>query len=147
MDIGRQFKKKAVVFDLDGTLADPNKRNEKMHKMRHEGLAKDLEDAPDIDKNVDKLNKARKKGDEVVIVTARSASYRPETTEWLRENNIKADKVFMRPVHDTTEADKDVKSSIINSKVLPKYKIKKAFDDKSKNVKMMKKYGIKAKKV
>jgi len=143
--VGRQFKK-ASVFDLDGTLADV-KDLEGHHKHRHEGFAQIAKDAPEIKKNVKKLHKEEKKGRKVVILTARSDSYRPETEDWLKEHDIKPDELVMRPTHDTAQKDKVVKQNLLNSKVLPKYKVKDAFDDKQKNVKMLKKFGIKAKKV
>jgi FMN phosphatase YigB (HAD superfamily) len=138
-------KKKAVVFDLDGTLVDVMKY-EKHHKTRHESFAKEAEEAPDIKKNVKKFKKDAKKED-VVILTARSAGYKKETKDWLNKHDIKPDKLVMRPKSDTKTSDADVKTRLLDEKISPQFKVKKAYDDKSKNVKMFKKHGIKAKKV
>jgi uncharacterized HAD superfamily protein len=147
MDKGSQFKKKkAVVFDLDGTLAQKFDESDK-HKKRFEEWAKKAEAAPQIKKNVKKFKKDEKKGDKMIVLTARNDAYRPETEDWLKKNHIKADDLLMRPKHDTEGSDANTKSDILESQVLPKYKVKKAYDDKGKNVKMFRKHGIKAKKV
>lgn len=120
--------KKAVVFDFDGTLA-------KDHKAH----------APEIKKNVKKLHKEQKKHD-VVILSARSDKDRGEVEDWLKEHDIKPDELVMRPKGDT-ESDPDVKKKLLKEDVSRQFKVKKAYDDKKKNVKMYKKQGIKAKKV
>jgi len=43
--------------------------------------------------------------------------------------------------------DKKVKKHILEEQVLPHFEVKKAYDDKKKNVKMYRKEGIDAKKV
>jgi hypothetical protein len=46
-----------------------------------------------------------------------------------------------------TEPDYREKAHVLNDKISKQFKVTKAYDDKSKNVKMFKKHGIKAKKV
>lgn len=93
---------------------------------------------------LDKLLKAKKKGDEVVILTARSAHYRSDTVRWLTENGVPYDSLVMRPTDDTRK-DKVVKRDLLENHVLPHYAPTKAYDDKAKNRKMFEKHGIKAK--
>lgn len=138
-------KKKAVVFDLDNTLVDI-KDEEAHHKSRHESFAQEAERAPEIKKNVDKFKKDAKK-ENVVILTARSDAYRPETEDWLKEHDVKPDKLVMRPKDDTISSDSKLKHRLLDKDISPQFKVKKAYDDKSKNVKMFEKHGIKAKKV
>ena len=138
-------KKKAVVFDLDNTLVDL-KDEEKHHKSRHEAFAKEAEEAPEIKKNVKKFKKDAKK-ENVVILTARSEHYRPETEDWLGKHGLKPNKLVMRPGSDSTTPDATLKHKLLDKDISPQFKVKKAYDDKEKNVKMFKKHGIKAKKV
>lgn len=138
-------KHKAVVFDLDGTLANV-KKYKKHHKHRHEGFAKEAEEAPVIHKNMKKLKKAEKKGEDVVIMTARSASYRKETDDWLKKHDVHAASVHMRPRGDVKEKDKNVKKREFEKEIAPKYNVKKAYDDKNKNRKMFRHEGVKAEK-
>ena len=133
-----------MVFDLDGTIAE-TMQYEKHHKVRHEGFAKE---ALTVDPNTDmvkKMREARDAGENVVILTARSAHYRPETQTWLRKNNVPYDALLMRPT-DNTEKDKKVKREIMEEDILPKFNVDKAYDDRKKNRKMFEKLGIDAKK-
>lgn len=137
-------RNKTVVFDLDGTIAE-TMQYEKHHKVRHEGFAKE---ALTVDPNTDmvkKMREARDAGENVVILTARSAHYRPETQTWLRKNNVPYDALLMRPT-DNTEKDKKVKREIMEEDILPKFNVDKAYDDRKKNRKMFEKLGIDAKK-
>lgn len=138
-------KKKAVIFDLDNTLADI-KDEEAHHKKRHESFAKEAENAPEIKKNVKKLHKEQKKND-IVILTARSAHYEPETKDWLKKHDINPDRLVMRPADDTKDSDKKVKKKLLKKDVSRQFNVKKAYDDKEKNIKMFEKQGIKGKKV
>lgn len=139
-------KEKAVIFDLDGTLADPHKHKQK-HKKRDKDWAEEARTAPAIRKNVKKLRKQEAKGEDIIIMTARSEHYKPETKEWLKHHDIKPKELIMRPKGTTSVPDKKVKKDLLEKKILPKYKVKKAYDDRSKNIKMFKKHDIKAKKV
>ena len=141
---GRKSKK-AVVFDLDGTIADTEDPNAN-HKTNHDGFRNHARNASTFPEMVDKVRKAKEKGMDVVILTARSAHYRKDTKEWLNEHNIPYDALYMRPVDDDRK-DKVVKRSLLKKEILPDFNVKKAFDDKKKNVKMFRKQGIKAEQV
>ena len=137
--------KKAVIFDLDGTLAnteDPNAQ----HKEDHQDFRNRARSATTFPEIVGKVHEAKEKGMDVVILTARSAHYRKDTKEWLNEHGIPYDALLMRPIDDDRK-DKKVKKSLLKEEVLPNFEVKKAYDDKKKNVKMFRKEGIKAKQV
>ena len=135
-------KHKAEVFDLDGTLAD-TKKYEKHHKHRHEDFAKEALSSPTIDKNVDKLKKAQKKGKDVVILTARSGHYEKETRQWLEKHHIHPKELVMRPKEDSKTPDQIIKDRLFRKDVKPKFNVTAAYDDKNKNVKMFKREGVK----
>ena len=137
--------KKAIIFDLDGTLADTTDPNAH-HKENHEGFRAHARGADAIPEMVEKVRKAKKDGRDIVILTARSAHYRTDTKAWLHEHGIPNDALYMRPVGDDRK-DKVVKRDLLVGDVLPNYKVKKAYDDKGKNVKMFRSEGIDAKKV
>ena len=120
--------KKAVVFDFDNTLAKNHSAN-----------------APAIKKNVKKLRKEEKKHD-IVVLTARSDKDRGEVSNWLDKHDIHPDELAMRP-KGNKESDEDVKKDLLKKDVSRQFKVKKAYDDEKKNVKMYKKQGIKAKQV
>lgn len=137
--------KKAVIFDLDGTLANTNDPKGH-HKIDHEGFRQHINGADAKEDVVAKLRKAKDKGRDVVILTARSAHYRTDTKTWLHKKGIPYDSLVMRPIDDRRK-DKVVKEDLLKEDVLPNFEVKKAFDDKVKNVKMFKKEGIDAKRV
>jgi uncharacterized HAD superfamily protein len=132
-----------VVFDLDGTIAD-NMKYEKHHKHRNEDFAKEALNVGVNEDILKKMEKAKAAGKNVVIMTARSAHYRPETKVWLQKNHIPHDALVMRPT-DNKDKDKEVKRNLLEEDILPKFDVDKAYDDKKKNRKMFEKLGIDAK--
>lgn len=138
----------AILFDLDGTLAE-TMTYEKHHKAKNGKNPDFAKEALNVDtrpKLVDKVRKAKEDGENIVILTARSAHYRSETKKWLHENHIPYDALIMRPT-DNKDKDKKVKKELLEEDILPKFDIKKAYDDRQKNVKMFEKLGIDAKHV
>lgn len=142
---GKKSHRKAILFDLDGTIADTTDIYAQ-HKIDHPDFLKKVQDAQPIHDIVAKMKKAKDKGRDVVIMTARSAHYRKETKEWLNKNEIPYDALYMRHMGDERK-DKKVKKELLKEEVLPNFEVKKAYDDKAKNVRMFRKEGIKAKKV
>lgn len=139
-------RSKTVVFDLDGTIAD-TMSYEKHHKGKQGKNADFAKEALEVGVNqniVDKMHKAREKGNNVVILTARSAHYREETKKWLHKNGIPHDALVMRPT-DNSKKDQVVKRELLEENILPKFDVKKAYDDRKKNRKMFDKLGIDAK--
>jgi len=137
--------KKAVIFDLDGTLADIDDY-EALHKVNSNEFRLVARNAESYPQMVAKAVEAHRDGRDVIVLTARSAHYRDDTKKWLHKHGIPYDQLFMRPI-DNDEKDKKVKKQILQDEVLPHFDVKKAYDDKKKNVKMFKKQGIKAEKV
>jgi hypothetical protein len=133
-------RKDTVVFDLDGTLAMTNDPKAH-HKIKHPKFAREAANAEVNDSMREKIKKARDKGENVVILTARSAHYRDITKKWLAQNEVPYDALVMRPTDNIT-SDKKVKRELLEEDILPKFDVKKAYDDKKKNVKMFDKLGI-----
>lgn len=142
---GKKGHKKAVIFDLDGTIAD-TKDVASLHKIEHPSFLEEVKDADPFPNMVSKVKEAKQKGRDVVILTARSAHYRKETKEWLAKHDVPYDALIMRPTDDLRK-DKVVKKALLKEDVLPNYDVKKAYDDRKKNVKMFRKEGIDAKRV
>jgi histidinol phosphatase-like enzyme len=142
---GKKSHKKAILFDLDGTIADTEDAYA-LHKIDHPTFLQEVKDAEPFPNIVAKVKEAKDKGRDVVIMTARSAHYRKETKEWLSKHDIPYDALYMRHAGDERK-DKKVKKELLEQEVLPNFNIKKAYDDKKKNVKMFRKEGINAKRV
>ena len=119
-------KKNAVIFDFNDTL-----RDKKSGKPNKHVLKKALKD---------------EKEKEVIVLSGESSSKKAGTENWLKDHGLGEAELYVRPEHNT-EPDYREKAHILNEKLSKQFKIKKAYDDKSKNVKMFKKHGIKAKKI
>lgn len=140
---GKTKRHKAVIFDLDGTLADTNDPEAK-HKKKDDGFRAMARTAAPNEDMVEKAKKAKQRGEDIVVLTARSAHYRSDTVRWLNENGVPYDSLIMRPTDDDRK-DKVVKQDLLREDVLPHFDPVKAFDDKKKNRKMYEKNGINAK--
>jgi phosphoglycolate phosphatase-like HAD superfamily hydrolase len=140
-----KHSKKAIIFDLDGTLAD-TKDYEALHKIDSDEFRKVAKNADDYPHIVALAKEAHQQGRDVIILTARSAHYRTDTKEWLHRQGVHFDQLYMRPIGNDKN-DKKVKKKILQDQILPNFEVKKAYDDKKKNVKMFRKEGIDAKKV
>ena len=119
-------KKNAVIFDFNNTLKDNSsgKPNKKI-------LKKALKD---------------EKKEQVIVLSGESESKKAGTENWLKKHGLDKAELHVRPEHNT-EPDYREKAHVLNEQLSKQFKVKKAYDDKSKNVKMFKKHGIKAKKV
>ena len=119
------MKSDAVVFDLNNTL------RKKSGKPRKDLLEKAQKDS---------------KKESVIIMSGERAEDRPEAENWLKKHDVDYAKLEMRPEGDSEHDDK-VKAKLLDKDVSRQFKVKKAYDDKSENVKMFKDHGIKAKRV
>jgi hypothetical protein len=113
-------KPKAVIYDINKTLTKKD-------------VAK-------------QARKDSKKGKKILVVTSRPSEQRKSAEKFLKDNNIPADKLLMRP-KGNNKKDSKVKKEIYEKDIKGKYKVKKAYDDKGSNVKMFRKEGLKAKNI
>jgi phosphoglycolate phosphatase-like HAD superfamily hydrolase len=143
--------KKAVLFDLDGTLAN------NMHR-RH--LAPDASITGFVERNsawnyfyalmdndtpimhmVHLLDMYRQAGLHIIIVTARSSDYLTPTIEWLERHEIQYNSIFTRASKDH-RPDYIVKKSLLDIIKASGYDPVIAFDDRDSVVKMWRENGI-----
>ncbi|MDE1868079.1 MAG: hypothetical protein KGI08_10285 [Thaumarchaeota archaeon] len=114
------MKPKAIIVDLDGTLANLRGRNpydgtEIDKDLVNNLLAKVLEWF--LDRDV-----------KLIIATGRIETYRLETEKWLHDHEINYDVLLMRPADDIRSAV-ELKEDWLLHKMLPLYEIVLAFDD------------------
>lgn len=141
------MKPKAVIFDLDGCLADvtdyrhyvvkshPKFQGKKnFHAFHTESI-----DAPRIE-NICHLAEALSKDNAILIVTARKIKWMFETMEWLSNNGIPYLELYMRPDDDGRKAD-EVKLDTLNN-IMNRYDVILAVDDSPYNVQMFTDNGI-----
>jgi len=118
-------KKKAVIFEFNGTLA--KKSGKPVKRM----VKKALKD---------------EKKEHVIILTGEDRSKVPATKKWLKKEGLGKTELDVRPEHNN-ESDYREKAHMLDAHISKQFKVKKAYDDKRANVKMFKEHGIDAKKV
>ncbi len=134
---------KAILVDIDGTLADVNHRvhhvqaQTKDWKAFNEGMVHD-------ELNLwcrDLILAMKDKGYKTVFITGRGESYRTETLEWMKKHKIEVDELFMRPKSDRRE-DSDVKKEIYVDQIKDKYEVLFVVEDRASVVKMWREIGL-----
>lgn len=132
--------KKAIIVDIDGTLADVE------HRVHHvQAKAKNwraFNDAMDMDElNIwcAKLIDAMKaQSFDILFVTGRDEDYRDKTETWLKIYNINYDKLFMRASIDF-RPDHEVKKEIYLKEIKQKWEVVFVVDDRLSVVEMWRK--------
>lgn len=132
----------AVIFDVDGTLAD-------VTSIRHHVLQrrKDFDAFHSLSVNVpphaDVVSLAhdvQAAGHAVVVVTARSTQRRNHTAFWLALNNVPSDAMFMRK-HGDHRKDTFVKADIL-ARIRERYEVVHAVDDNPAIIALWESEGI-----
>jgi phosphoglycolate phosphatase-like HAD superfamily hydrolase len=140
-------KRRAWIFDIDGTLAQTDHR---MHHIRPvEGQKKNWgkffaeakKDEPF--EHVLRINSfvAAREDDRIILLTARPENLRADTQVWLEEHGIAFDDLFMRPVNER-KPDYEVKRDIYRNYLKEKYQVVAAFEDRLQVAKMWREEGV-----
>lgn len=143
---------KCIIFDLDGTICrvDPA-RLAFLHKEPadwqsfHDGLVNDTANEPVawLAKTLFAASIGASGPDEfsVILVTARHEPYRQKTENWLRENHIKYDRLYMREDRDT-RPDHIVKIELLSQVIDDGYVPFLVVDDRPEVVEAWRSYGL-----
>ncbi|MFH9606818.1 AAA family ATPase [Streptomyces sp. NPDC017448] len=125
---------RAVICDLDGTLALPHGRSpydtarcgEDRLNRALSNLLWSMQIVQDI---------------HPIMLTGRDSQYRPQTVEWLRKNNVPYHRLFMRAAGDRRRDD-IVKAELFDRHLRDTYDVLMAFDDRDRVVKLWRAMGI-----
>ena len=149
----KEMKKKAVIFDIDGTLANCD------HRIHH--IKKNPKDWDGFfsDMKKDSLNEGiasiyRKfildKNIEVLVVTGRPIKYKEDTIFWFHDNQLMYHPVgdskykpffFFRANDDFTDDD-IMKKKIYNEHIKDKYDVLFVVEDRNRIVRMWRDLGL-----
>ena len=140
-----QNKKTAIIFDLDGCIADNEERAQKYLSTTPKEWSKFYADL-----SQDKLNEwcavlARKlyTSYELIILTGRHEAHREKTEEWLAANALPYDKLIMRPDEDYSH-DFEYKERVYKDELSHEYDILFAIDDAKRISELWHSLGITA---
>ncbi|MBK26744.1 MAG: hypothetical protein CME70_22275 [Halobacteriovorax sp.] len=134
---------KAILVDLDGTLADIE------HRVHH--VQSENKDWKAFNQNMesDSLNQwcadlvkaMRSENYKIIFITGRGESTRKVTEEWLSSHDISFEHLFMRPLKDRRE-DFEVKKEIYEKQIKSKYQVVFVVEDRASVVKMWRSIGL-----
>ena len=124
---------KAIICDLDGTLAKIHGRN----PYDASECEKDLLNEP-----VKKILEVFKRtGTKILLVSGRKDCYRTQTENWLKLHNINYDLLIMRQTSDNRK-DSVIKKEIYESQIESNYYIDFILDDRNQVVDMWRELGL-----
>lgn len=118
---------KAIIVDIDGTLAKMNGRG----PFEWDRVGEDKVNDPV------RLMVNLYPG-KVIIFSGRDGVCRPETFTWLVKNHIRFDELFMRP-EGNNEKDSIIKRRLFDEHIAGKYEIEFVLDDRNQVVDMWRK--------
>jgi len=121
---------KAVIFDVDGTLAKMNGRS----PFEWDRVGEDLPKT-----NICNLaNMYKRAGFKLIIFTGRDGSCLELTKQWLTNNGVLYDEIHIRPEGDQRK-DSIIKKELFDENIRGKYYIELVVDDRDQVVKMWRK--------
>lgn len=135
-------RRDAVIFDMDGTLADTGdlQRAIDAGDPDYDAYHEKARNAEPLLWTVDAARRWESAEFDVLIVTARSEKYRDVTRDWLYRNRVRYSELLMRDFGDT-RPDAEVKQDILRD-VQTLYKVWRAYDDNASVAAMFEANGI-----
>lgn len=133
--IPNEFKPKAIILDIDGTIALTNGRS---HFDYSDEV---LTDRPrmDVIELVDSY--ANTLGAEIICVSGREDKCRDATQQWLDIHCVENTELYMRKIGDN-RCDTVVKEEIFWEQLEPYFNIVAAFDDRPRIIRKWKDIGV-----
>ncbi len=127
-------KKRAIIFDIDGTLAHMKCRISRWGKSAAPFQDHDAHDDL-IDEHVAHMVRTLASDFAIIICSGRKDSSQDILERWLCHFDIPFSDLYMRK-HDDNRKDSVVKREIYETKIEPKYDVWLVFDDRDQVVEM-----------
>jgi len=134
MLIQDESKPKAILVDLDGTLAHMTGRSPfEWHRVGEDS----------VDEIVSGIVRDYKSlGYDIIIVSGRDCVCKQLSQDWLEANNIPFDYVFMRPEGDSRK-DSIIKREIFDNNIRGNWNVRFVLDDRNQVVEVWREIGLK----
>ena len=138
----RDQRTKAVIFDVDGTIANNDHRRVWVQNKPKNWKAYNATMYADTPiENIIKLANILHAHYKVIIVTARSDDHEPVTRTWLKAHDVRYDFIYFRKEKDHRD-DTIVKSEILDTILEHGHEPVMVFDDRTKVVNMWRERGL-----
>lgn len=129
----KKDRQKAIIVDLDGTLAHNNTRGPfEWHRVGEDTVHHEV---------VDLVKFYKSTGHTIIAVSGRDGVCYPETEKWLLDHKIPFDMLFMRPQGDSRK-DVYVKLEIYRDKIMADYNVTVSLDDRLQIVRAFRGIGL-----
>lgn len=143
-------KRKAVIVDVDGTLADVSSIRHYVRKAQNpdgtwkrknfDAFHQESVNCPPILETLAHVHFWCASGHDILIVTARSERYRKQTSFWLADKAVPSDALFMRTDGDYRQ-DYIVKREILE-RIRQRWDVVHAIDDNPSVIALWEEEGI-----
>jgi len=133
--------RKAIIVDLDGTLALHNRSPYDYSLVSTDSLNTPIDDLIiylDLHFNECSMGKRSLR---TLLVSGRPDSCREDTEQWLKNQGIRYDALFMRRADDK-RPDDQVKLEIFNTHIRDRYNVLWVLDDRDRVVAMWRRLGL-----
>jgi predicted kinase len=130
-----------IIVDIDGTLAHMNDRGPYDYsKVQTDKL--DISVAEIVQRYYQRNINEENPDTTVIVVSGRKDSCYNETVEWLKNNGVQYDKIYMRK-HNDDRDDRIVKQEIFYENIEPYYNVRFVLDDRDRVVAMWRREKLK----
>ena len=124
---------KAIIVDVDGTLAEMHDRGPfEWDKVGNDKPKKIV---------IAAVNGLKAQGYQVIVMSGRDGSCLTQTAEWLVKHGVQFDEFFIRQEGDTRD-DRIIKEELFREHVEPHYNVECVIDDRPKVCTMWRKLGL-----
>lgn len=132
----------AVIFDIDGTLANIEHRLHFVHggKKNWGAFFRAMNDDT-LRHDVYAMYQTYAQQYEIIVVSGRPDNYQRCTTEWLARNNILYKDLYMRRAGDY-RSDTIVKEEIYKTSIEPYFNVHTVVDDRPSVIRMWRSLGL-----
>ncbi len=136
--------KKAIIVDIDGTLADIEHR---VHYLQSKPKKNWKSFYQEVDKDIvnpwclEIIMSMKASGYQIILLTGREEICKEKTLKWLEDNKIPYDLLYMRPLNDF-RADDVIKCEIYYNEIEKKFQTLFVLEDRKTVVEMWRKEGI-----
>lgn len=137
------MKDKAIIFDIDGTIADTAHRAQHARDKNWDKFFAGIEHDEPKTPIVDLLKMYHEAGYKILLLTGRGEEYRRQTVDWLEKQELLSlvTTLYMRPKKDFRH-DEVIKEEIYNMMISHNFNIDAVYEDRDRVVEMWRRIGL-----